>query len=784
MRGQVLRKQQMEKIYLLAQLLIPKLGISNENIRYYASLAEHYSVFRLKRMKRKMVYIYLLCFAYSRFRHINDILIEAFQHYVRKYEKDAEGYSKNTIYMYQLEGMSKLIKIPGILSLFTDEQIADTFTFGKVRKTAYRILPRKQFPIVSDYINNNKLDKKELKRVFYEGIQQKISLNIRYLFLHLTFKGMSGNTDLMEAIDFTKPILVKGKSLTKVAIEELPCLFIPNHQRKYFYKDGALLVKRYEFYMLQTIRNRIDSGDIYIPDSFVFKSFDQDLIPREYWQRNKQAILESIEAPRLRKPIKELLAELKQELAAKFKRVNESILKDENQYVKIDGQKSDGSTKWILQYPGIKDQVNHKLFSQFRSKNITELMNLVHGHNGFMDEFTHILSRDAADTIPKQQLIAAILALGTNHGVRKMAQISDITVQQLNTAVNNFVRNETLEKANVKIINATSKLAMFQYYNIEEDQIHSSSDGQKFGTKFDTINSRYSPKYYGLGKGLSDYTMVANHIPVNAKIIGTHEHESYHVFDVLYNNETDVKPEIHSTDTDGTNQVNFAILDFFGYQFAPRYASITSKAKMIHTFEYPRTYPDDYLLLSKGKIDTQLIEEEWDNIQRIVASLGLKTTTQSTIIKKLSSYTRNNRTQQAIIEYDKIIKSLYLLEYIDSPSLRRNVQKALNRGEEYHQLKRHIFYVHGGKFRVHTIQEQQTIANCTHLIANVIIYYNTWLLSHLLEKYEQEGNKEALEKVKKITPVAWQHINVYGTYKFIVPSNSVDPEELLRGIQI
>ena len=48
MRGQVLRKQQMEKIYLLAQLFIPKLEISNENIRYYASLAEHYSVFRLK----------------------------------------------------------------------------------------------------------------------------------------------------------------------------------------------------------------------------------------------------------------------------------------------------------------------------------------------------------------------------------------------------------------------------------------------------------------------------------------------------------------------------------------------------------------------------------------------------------------------------------------------------------------------------------------------------------------------------------------------------------------
>ena len=205
---------------------------------------------------------------------------------------------------------------------------------------------------------------------------------------------------------------------------------------------------------------------------------------------------------------------------------------------------------------------------------------------------------------------------------------------------------------------------------------------------------------------------------------------------------------------------------------------------MIHTFESPNLYPDDYLLASKGKIRTKLIEEEWDNIQRIIASLAIKTTTQSTIIKKLASYTRNNRTQQAIIEYDKIIKSIYILEYIDSPSLRRNVQKALNRGEEYHQLKRHIFYVHGGKFRVHTIQEQQVIANCTHLIANVIIYYNTWLLAQLLKRYEQEGNKTALEKVNKIAPVAWQHVNVYGTYKFIVPHVAVNAAELLKEVKL
>ena len=53
--------------------------------------------------------------------------------------------------------------------------------------------------------------------------------------------------------------------------------------------------------------------------------------------------------------------------------------------------------------------------------------------------------------------------------------------------------------------------------------------------------------------------------------IGADEHESHFVFAILFNNSTDIQPEIHSTDTHGTNEVNFALLHIFRYQFAPHY---------------------------------------------------------------------------------------------------------------------------------------------------------------------------------------------------------------------
>src|SRR5699024_6079676 len=117
------------------------------------------------------------------------------------------------------------------------------------------------------------------------------------------------------------------------------------------------------------------------------------------------------------------------------------------------------------------------------------------------------------------------------------------------------------------------------------------------------------------------------------------------------------------------------------------------------------------------KINTDLIIEEWENIQRIVLSLALKTTTQSIIVGKLSAYARKNKTKRALWEYDNIIKSLYFLYYIDSPTLRRNVQRTLNRGESYHKLRRALSHTNFSRRRFKIEKEQQIKNKSINLIS-------------------------------------------------------------------
>jgi TnpA family transposase len=475
-------------------------------------------------------------------------------------------------------------------------------------------------------------------------------------------------------------------------------------------------------------------------------------------------------------PIQETLAMLLADLEAKLCAVNLRIAEGLNRHIKI--PRSNSKRQWALVYPKAEEPDNHPFYSQLPGVGIADLLRFVSEATGFLTGFTHVLDRYVKHAPNPQEILACIVAMGTNMGLWKMADVCGLGHASLLTAARNYLRLETLHAANDAISNATALLPAFQLFTIR-DQLHSSSDGQRMPTQINTFNARHSPKYFGLQKGVSSYTLVANHVPINAKIIGAHEHESHYVFDLLYNNTTDIKPERHSTDTHGTNQVNFWILHAFGYRFAPRYRDLHKKMESLVGARHPRHY-DNAVIKPSRQAYRELIESEWPNIQRIMASLALKDVTQATIVRKLSSYARQNQTKKALWELENICRTLYILDFIDDVELRQSVQKALNRGEAYHRLRRAVAYVNGGKFRVQTEAEQQVWNECSRLITNAIIYYNTALLSRVYEQKQAVHDQAAMEVIQGMSPVAWQHINLIGQFEFSAADSKVDIAALVE----
>jgi hypothetical protein len=87
-------------------------------------------------------------------------------------------------------------------------------------------------------------------------------------------------------------------------------------------------------------------------------------------------------------------------------------------------------------------------------------------------------------------------------------------------------------------------------------------------------------------------------------------------------------------------------------------------------------------------------------------------------------------------------------------------------------------YINSGKFRVKTEAEQQIWNECSRLIANAVIYYNTALLSRVYEQKQADDDYEAMEIIKGVSPIAWQHINLFGTFEFNQAASEVDLDAL------
>ena len=154
-KREVHKRESIQSLYEYSCEFLPQLGISNENTKYYASLVDYYSIFRLSRFNLETVYVYLICFIFNRFQKINENLINSFIYHVRKYSDEAKEVAQEKVYQYAIEGNNHLKPAGKVLNLFVDDTLSDDMRLGDVKQMAYKILQREKLILVSEYINQS-----------------------------------------------------------------------------------------------------------------------------------------------------------------------------------------------------------------------------------------------------------------------------------------------------------------------------------------------------------------------------------------------------------------------------------------------------------------------------------------------------------------------------------------------------------------------------------------------------------------------------------------------------
>jgi TnpA family transposase len=170
--------------------------------------------------------------------------------------------------------------------------------------------------------------------------------------------------------------------------------------------------------------------------------------------------------------------------------------------------------------------------------------------------------------------------------------------------------------------------------------------------------------------------------------------------------------------------------------------------------------------VTRHRLDRRLIEEQWDDILRVVGSLKYSRVRASDVIRVLQGEGRPTRLGRAIGEVGRIAKSFYLVAYLADETYRRRIRIQLKRGESRHSLARDVFHGRRGELRQAYREGQEEQLGALGLVVNMLVIWNTLYQDRILSELRARGATANLDDIERLSPLGYDHIRIHGQYVF------------------
>lgn len=769
MNGSLVQLSSIKSKFDMLQSMIEGIGITDKVAQYHSKWVEQSKVMQLTRKNEIEQQFLLLSFVKYQYFIRNDNLIDRFILIIQsikssllRNQKDLhfKNEPKQRALVQSLEdsNLSILNEVYGIVNDETrsnKDKIVTLKSLVATKMEAFKTLLEEK-----EVTEKENLDKFDFIKKASKSLQGKLSGIVK--LIEFDEKSIEKAKDLLTAIYY-----FKANSSVK---QDAPIDFLDDDKKLALIdENGKIKVPLYKAFLFIHISDAIKSGTLYLKYSYKHKSLEEYLISKEEFTKNKKALLAYHEFEYL-EDCDTFIAPIAEKLEKSFEVTNDRIEKELNPYFKLT------TDSFILTTPKLdktEEQLEHtisKYFPQAEFISVIDLLHSVQIKTDFLDSFKHYsLQNIKIKKLEPNLLYASIVGYGCNITLSKMAKISKgISENELDTATTWYLSWDNTLEANDKIVACIDSIDIAKLLRNNSNINHTSSDGQKYNMKssVDSINAGWSHKYFGLNQGVSVNTFIdESHRLFYSVVINVSERESGYVIDGLMHNDV-VKSDIHSTDTHGFSEIIFGITHLLGFSFAPRIKKF--KDQQLYGVHSPKHYQlKGYQLTPKRKINFEIIKENWDDILRLILTIKSRKTTASQLLKKLTSYSKHHKLYTAIKEFGKLIKTIFLLTYIDDVELRQRIEKQLNKVEASNRFSKAVFFGNNAEF-IFASQEEQNIANnCKRLIQNAVILWNYLYIEKKLRDAKSQVQKdEIIDAIKNSSIMHWSHINFFGTYDF------------------
>lgn len=524
--------------------------------------------------------------------------------------------------------------------------------------------------------------------------------------------------------------------------------------------------KYLELCILLHIKQELASVDLYVVNSEQYKDYRKGLIDEATYARELPRYAQQVELP-LEKP-GELIQHLKSKLARLAQRVDERF--PENTYAQIkEGRIS--LKRLLTQRPGAAIQrVDDAISQQLEPTSIVDILVDSERWLNLSDLFYPLSGQQSRVDDPARRFVTTLFCYGCNLGPTQTARsIKGISPKQVAWLNLKQVTDDRLDKAIANVINAYNQFDLPRFWGSGQ---HASVDGTKWELYEQNLMSEYHIRYGGYG-GIGYYHVSDTYIALYSHFLSCGAYEGNYLIDGLLNNQSEIQPEFLHGDTQSQSYPVFGLSYLLGIQLMPRIRNIHD----LNLFRPDKTCRYEHIdQLFAGSIDFALIEQLLPDMLKIILSIKLGRMPASSLLRRLGTYSRKNKLYFAFRELGKVIRTLFLLNYIDNVDLRQVIQSETNKSEEFNGFIKWLFFGGEGVIAQNVRHEQNKIVKYNHLVANMVVLYNTERMTRVLKQLMEDGTEITADIIAGLSPYRTAHINRFGDYILDMNRQALRPD--------
>lgn len=469
------------------------------------------------------------------------------------------------------------------------------------------------------------------------------------------------NVLTLEAAPVARPVLDAINTVRTMNADNLravpasaPTAFIKPRWQPLVFSDGVIDRRYYEICALSELKNSLRSGDIWVKGSRQFRNFDDYLLTKPaFEQLSRDEAIPIALHTNGEHYLDERLVELDKQLSLVSRLALDNELPD--------AVVTDTGLKLTPQSTTVPEEAQRLIDQTMQLMprvKITELLMDVDDWTRFTRPFVNLRLGDP--TKERTLLLSAILADGINLGLTKMAESSPgTTYAKLSWLQAWYIRDKTYTSALAELVNTQLANPFARHWG---DGTTSSSDGQRFRAGGRGESTGHVNPKYGSEPGRLFYTHISDqYAAFSTKVINVGIRDSTYVLDGLLYHESDLRIEEHYTDTAGFTDHVFALMHLLGFRFAPRIRDL--KDTRLYVPGTRNDYPELRSMIG-GTINVKHILAHWDDILRLATSIKQGSVTASLMVRKLSSYPRQNGLAVALRELGRIERTMFILDWL------------------------------------------------------------------------------------------------------------------------